>query len=215
MVSRSPKSLPALLLLLLAGSGALAQTPAVRPGGEFICCTDSAGRRACGDVIPPQCIGRAHKIYNQQGILVREVGPPPTAEEKALAAEQARQEKLAEAAAREQRRKDQALLETYSSLEDIDRMQARVEADVKNAIANAEAKVAESKKRRLKFEQEAEFYPNRSLPIEVSKGLRDEDTEIRTQTELIEAKQKELAQIRVKYAEDRRRYIQLSRRPRH
>ena len=146
-------------------------------------------------------------------MLVREVGPPLTPEEKARARELARQQRLAEIAAQEQKRKDLALLETYTSLEDIDRMQARAEEDVRKAIGQAQTRVNESRQRRLKFENEAEFYPNRPLPPEVAKGLRDEDAEIKSQNELIEAKQRELTQIREKYAEDRRRYLELSRRP--
>jgi len=176
--------------LLLAGLAvpAYAQPEASTARGSFFCCTDASGHRVCGDLLPPQCNGLAYKVYSHQGMLTREVGPPLTPAEKAAQAEAARQEKLKEAQAREQRRKDQALLETYSSLEDLDRMQARAEADVKAAIANAEERIAEARKRRKKFENEAEFYPNRALPPEVAKGLRDEDTEIRTQTELINAK---------------------------
>lgn len=199
--------LPGALLAQQQGQGNL-----LRPG-EFICCNDSDGRRTCGDIIPPQCVARSYKIYNQHGLLVREVGPPLTPEEKARARELARQQRLAEIAAQEQKRKDLALLETYTSLEDIDRMQARAEEDVRKAIGQAQTRVNESRQRRLKFENEAEFYPNRPLPPEVAKGLRDEDAEIKSQNELIEAKQRELTQIREKYAEDRRRYLELSRRP--
>lgn len=215
MASRTAKQLFSLAALLLAGatvSGSVNAQGAI-PAGAFYCCTDASGRRACGDLLPAQCTGLAHKIYNRQGMLIREVGPPLTPEEKAAQAEAARREKQLEAMAREQRRKDQALLETYSSLEDVDRMQARAETDVRNAITMAEAKIAEARKRRKKFENEAEFYPNRALPHDVAKGLRDEDMEIKAQTELIDAKKREMELIKAKYAEDRRRYIELSRRP--
>lgn len=202
-------------ICLLPGPG-WAEPPqgnALRPG-EFICCHDNDGRRTCGDLLPPQCAGRAYKVYSQHGTVVREVGPPMSPEEKARAREQARLQKQAEIAAQEQKRKDQALLETYTSLEDIDRMQARAEEDVQKAIAEAQTRINAAQQRRLRFANEAEFYPNRPLPPEVAKGLRDEDAEIKSQNELIEAKQRELAQINHKYAEDRRRYIELSRRPR-
>ena len=200
-----------LLLAGLAGPG-LAQE--ATPAGSFYCCTDPTGRRACGDLLPPQCSGLPYRVFNRQGVLIREVGRPLTPEEKAAQAEMARQAKQMEAHAREQRRKDQALLETYSSLEDVDRMQARAETEVTAAINAAETKIAEARKRRKKFENEAEFYPNRPLPPEVAKGLRDEDAEIKAQTELVDAKKRELELIKSKYAEDRRRYIELSRRPR-
>lgn len=211
MVSSTPdlRRLAAGLLMGLALPAIAQDAP---PAGAFYCCTDSSGRRSCGDLLPPQCTGLPYKVFNRQGVLIREVGRPLTPEEKAAQAELARQAKLQEAEARERRRKDQALLETYTSVEDIDRMQARAESEVIAAMNAAEAKIAEAKKRRKKFENEAEFYPNRPLPPEVAKGLRDEDAEIKAQRELVDAKKRELELIKSKYAEDRRRYIELSRR---
>ena len=213
MVSAATK-LRHLAALLLAGLATAGAAQEATPAGSFYCCTDATGRRACGDLLPPQCSGLPYRVFNRQGVLIREVGRPLTPEEKAAQAEMARQAKQMEAHAREQRRKDQALLETYSSLEDVDRMQARAETEVTSAINAAETKIAEARKRRKKFENEAEFYPNRPLPPEVAKGLRDEDAEIKAQTELVDAKKRELELIKSKYAEDRRRYIELSRRPR-
>ena len=210
----SRAALVAGLLGLASGGAALAQTPPARVGGESVCCVDAGGHRVCGDLLPPQCAGRAYKVYNQQGLLVREVAAPLSAEEKAARAEAERREKETLAAQQEQRRRDQALLQTYASVQDIDRQQRRAEAEVTQAIADAEARIAEANRRRQKFAREAEFYPRGNLPPEVAKGLRDEDVEIRTQTELAEAKKRELAQIRAKYAEDRKRYLELTRRNR-
>lgn len=213
MASPTPKLLIALLGTLLSAP-ALAQkaSPGVQ-GSGMMCCTDAEGRRTCGSSLPRQCTGRAYKVYNHQGILTQEVGPPPTPAEKAAKAEAERQEKAAEAAAKEQKRKDIALQETYTSVQDIDRMQARAEADTKAAIAAAEFKIAEAQKRRKKFENEAEFYRNRPLPPSVAKGLREEEVEIKSQTELIDVKKRDLDQMHIKYDEDRRRYLELSRRP--
>lgn len=213
MASPTPK-LVAVLLSTVLCVPALAQKAAPSTqGGGMMCCTDAEGRRACGSSLPPQCAGRAYKVYNSQGMVVKEVGPPLTPAEKAAKAEAELQQKVAEAAAKEQKRKDIALKETYTSVEDIDRMQARTEADAKTAIAAAEFKIDEARKRRKKFENEAEFYKNRPLPPAISKGLRDEDVEIKSQTELIDAKKRDLELIRSKYEEDRRRYTELSRQP--
>lgn len=196
----------------LAADAALAQTPSAQVSGESVCCVDAGGHRVCSDLLPPQCAGRAYKVYNQQGLLVREVAAPLSAEEKAARAAAERREKEAIAAQQEQRRRDQALLQTYASVQDIDRQQMRAEAEVTQAIAAAEARIAEASRRRQKFAREAEFYPRGNLPPDIAKGLRDEDVEIRTQTELAEAKKRELAQIRAKYAEDRKRFLELTRR---
>jgi hypothetical protein len=180
--------------------------------GASICCVDASDKRACGDVMPPQCSGRALKIYNRQGLLVREVAARMTPEEKARAAEQARLEKQIQDAIRKQRREDQALLLGYTSLEDFDRVQKRKEDELKALITSINAQIIAAKQRRKALDAEAEFYANHpnGLPPDLSLRQHNEEAEIKTQNELLAAKQKELAQMRKKSAEERRRYIKLS-----
>lgn len=113
----------------------------------------------------------------------------------------------------DQRRRDQALLNTYGSEKDIEVMRNRAERDLAAAIKAAQERIAEVRRQRKKFENEAEFYKNRSLPAEVAKGLRDADFEIRSQESVIESKQKDQQTIRQKYDEDLRRFLDLSKRP--
>lgn len=195
-------------LLLLAADGAQA---ASTPAGDLYCCQDPAtGRRSCGDSLPEQCRGRPYKVLDSAGNVIKEVGPPLTAEQKAQVAAEAERRKQEEAAQREQRRKDQALLATYSSVQDIDQARTRSENDVQEAIKQAEAKIASLRQQRRKFESEASFYRNKPLPPEVAKGVKDNDSEVRTYADLIEGKKADLELIRAKYDEDKRRYLQLS-----
>lgn len=136
-----------------------------------------------------------------------------TPEQKAEAAEEARRKKELEAQAKEQRRKDQALLDTYTSIQDIDRAQAKAESETLATIKDVTAKIESIRKQRKKFELEAEFYKNRALPPEIAKGLRGADHELKTQRDLLDAKNAELAAIRTKFDGDRRRYGELTGRP--
>ncbi len=191
-----------LLVLTTCSAHAATQAP-----GKFYCCD---GGRICADSLPEQCRGKAYRILDSGGNLIKEIGPPLTAEQKAqIAAEEKRRKELEEQA-REQRRKDQALLETYTSLQDIDRAQARAEADVIAAIKAAEDKIQLTRKQRKKFEDEAEFYKKKALPPEVAKGLRDADHEIQTQQELLDVKKGDFASIKAKYDTDRKRYAELT-----
>jgi hypothetical protein len=47
----------------------------------------------------------------------------------------------------------------------------------------------------------------------VAKGLRDADYEIRAQESVIDSKKKDRDAIRLKYDEDLRRFVELSKRP--
>jgi hypothetical protein len=187
----------------------LAAIPA--QAGNMLCCQDpNTGRRACGDSLPEQCRGRAYKVLDGAGNVIKEVGPPMTAEQKALAAAEVQRKKEEEAARNEQRRKDQALLATYSSVQDIEQARARNMDVTQEAIKQVEAKIAALQKQRKKYEAELEFYKNKTAPPELAKNLRDTDSDIKAQNGLIEAKKAELEQIRAKYDQDKRRYTELA-----
>jgi len=192
------------LIVLLTALTTHAATPA---SGRFYCCD---GGRICGDALPEQCRGKAYRILDSSGNLLKEVGPPLTVEQKAQAAAEALRKKELEEQAKEQRRKDQALLDTYATPQDIDLAQGKAESDVNLAIRGAEARNEAERKQRKKFEEEAEFYKKKTLPAEVAKGLRDADHEIKTQQELLDVKKGDAATIKAKYDADRKRYAELT-----
>lgn len=189
--------------LLVAMLGFCASATAA---GNLYCCYDAGGKQVCGDLLPQACYGRAYREIGTTGRTVRNVEAPLTAEQRAERAEEEAQLKIEEAANREQRRKDQALLNTYSSEKEIEFLRARANGDVQKAIAAAEAKIAEIRTQRKKYENEAEFYQKTEMPAEVRKGLLDADFEIKAQELVIESKTKELEIIREKYDDDLRRF---------
>ena len=91
-------------------------------------------------------------------------------------------------------------------------MRLRAQEDVQKSIKDAEAQITTIRARRKKFENEAEFYKKKQLPPEVQKGLSDADSEIKAQQSIIESKRRDIDIIREKYDEDKRRYLDLSRR---
>ena len=188
----------ALVLLLVLNGPALA-------AGNLFCCVDTNGKQVCGDLLPQACYGKAYREIGESGRTLRFVEAPLTAEQRA-------QRAIEEEKRKEQRRKDQALLNTYGSAKDIEAMRLRAQEDVQKSIKAAEAGIVEIRARRKKFENEAEFYRKKSLPAEVQKGLRTTESEIQSQESVIAAKKKELDIIRLKYDEDLRRYNELSRR---
>ena len=196
---------PSALVLLLAAFSVQAAAP-VGPG-KIYCCE---GGRICADSLPEQCRGKAYRILDSAGNVLKEVGPPLTPEQKAELAAEAKRKKELEEHAKEQRRKDQALLDTYATPQDIDMAQQKAEADVNLAIKAAEDRIAAARKTRKKFEDEAEFYKKKALPGEVAKGLRDADHEIKTQQELLDVKKGDAASIKAKYDADRKRYAELT-----
>lgn len=196
------------LLMSLAVAGTGSSFAAAR----IFCCHDESGKQVCGDILPSACYGRAYRELGQSGRTSRLVEAPLTAEERAAKAAEARQRQEQERLENEQRRKDQALLNTYGSENDIEVMRKRTLGDLDTAIKAAQERIVEIRKRRKKFEDEAEFYTNRRVPADVAKGLRDADYEIRAQESVIESKRKDQEAVRLKYDEDLRRYRDILKR---
>ena len=193
-------------LLLLACTGAKA-------AGEFYCCQDpSSGRRVCGDLLPEQCRGHAYRVLDHAGNIVKEVGPPLTPEQKAEQAQEAKRRKQLEDAKREQRRRDQALLETYSTPEDIDLAQKKAESDITMVIQATLTRLDALYSKRKKLSNEAEFYKKKAMPPELTRDLSTVDHEIRLQQQLLDLKKKDFETIKAKYDGDRQRYFELTRR---
>ncbi len=179
--------------------------------GNFYCCPDPvSGRRICADALPEQCKGRAYRVIDGAGNLIREVGPPLTPEQKALQEQEAKKKKELETQQREQRRKDMALLETYGSTLDIDKARARAEEEVAYSMRQAESRIADAQVRRTRLEQEAEFYKHKSLPPELAKGLKDVEAEITAQRGLLASKQQDLEAVRIRFVEEKKRYIEIT-----
>lgn len=178
--------------------------------GKLFCC-EVNGQKTCADILPAQCVARGYSEINRQGVAVRQVAPPPTPEQRAQQEAEERRKIDAEAALKEQKRKDQALLNTYSSEKDIDVLRARAEQEVQGQIKQSESKVAEAQKRLKKLQGEAEFYKKQTLPAELNKNIRDTEYDLKAQGELIETRKKDLIGVRARFEADKQRYVELTR----
>jgi hypothetical protein len=172
--------------------------------------TDPAtGKVVYTDKLPAEAAGKANEQLNRQGTVVKRNDAAPTAEE--LAARQAeRKRKLEEAmAAKEEKRKNTALLNTYSSEQDIDDARARALKANEEAIKDAERKVAEVQKRRKELAAEAEFYEKKPMPRQLKQDVQNNQTALQANTDLLEAKRRETTAINARFDEDKRRYVEL------
>ena len=212
--SRPPFASTALVVGALYAALGLAPVAAAPPGtstsSTLYCCLDANGKQVCGDILPQACYGRGYREIGDGARTVRQVEAPLTAEQRAQRAIEDEKRRIEELARREQQRKDQALLNTYGSERDIDTMRARSEEDVHKSIKSAEAKIAEMRIQRKRFEDEAEFYKKKTMPSELAKELRTVEHEIRLQQEIIDSKKRDFETIKAKYGADRQRYTELT-----
>lgn len=173
------------------------------------CCVDERGRQACGDSLPRECFGRAYREVNEHGMTVRNVEAPLTAEQKAQREAAAASKKKAERAAMEENRKNQALLNTYASEQDVDLAREKALADVESSAREVQKKYDDALKRKQKLDIEAGFYQKKPMPPELQAQIKSSESEIKAQQFAMEAKKKEMEQVKVRFEEEKKRYLEL------
>jgi len=159
-------------------------------------CVGADGKKYYGSSVPPQCVGRPIEELNNQGMVVKRRDAAATADERAKKeADEAEMKKRA-AAAKEQGRKDNALLASYTSEKDIESARARALEGVQKQTAEVEQRIAALKKRR-------------DTPNQDVKAI---DVDLRAQEGLLASKRKEMGAINARYDEDKKRYIEITKR---
>jgi hypothetical protein len=194
-------------LALLLGATCLA-TPAIAQ--KLYKYTDPAtGRTIYTDKVPAEQAGKANEQLSGQGMVVKRNEAAPTADQIA-AREAERKRKLEEdIAAKEERRKNQALLNTYPSEKDIDEARDRAIKANEEAVKDAERRLADAEKRKKALAAEAEFYAKRPMPAQLKRDVQQNEVELKALTELVEKKKQESDAINARYDEDLRRYREL------
>jgi hypothetical protein len=154
-------------------------------------CTAKDGKKYYGSSVPPQCTGVVVEQLSASGTVMKRIDPQASADERAKKeAEEVERRKQA-ALAKEQARRDQALLATYSSEKDVEDMRRRALEDNQRLAEQIETKIAGLKER-------------------TAKGDAAAGTELSMQENLLDSKKKEAQAINAKYDDDRKRYRELT-----
>jgi hypothetical protein len=194
--------------LLFASSALLAANASAQV--RIYCCDDTNGRKVCGDFLPDACQGRAHEERDNRGFVVKQVEAPLTEEQQARReAELARKEDAKKKAA-EERRRSLALLSTYSNEKDINSARDRALAEVEKNMKQSQARLDEANKKKLKLDSEKEFYKGKAMPDSLKAQVRENEKEITAQKSAVSAKGKEMEDIRSRFGEERKRYLELT-----
>ena len=196
----------ALIGVLLVSGSALAQAPRAR----VIYCCDVGGQPVCGDILPEACYGRAYREVSPSGTVRRIVAAPLTAEEIAARDAQARARRTEEAVRLKQQRMDEALLETYRSLQHLDTRRDREIGMLDRAIQSLRQREAELIERQHELIEEAAQAGEGNVPEITEDNIHSLDGEIIAQRSVIAAKMRERAAVLDRFDEDRQRYIQLT-----
>jgi len=174
-------------------------------------CVDAKGKTYYTQMPPPECLGRETQELNKSGSVVRSTPKEPTAEQRAAREAEQKKKLENEEKAKEERRKNSALLNTYSSEKDIDYARAGALKEAEAAIRETEKRIVDAQKRQKQLDAEKEFYTKKPMPAKLKEDMSNIEIEIKNQKELLEAKKREIGTINAKYDEDRRRYVEATR----
>jgi hypothetical protein len=195
-------------------------------------CVGKDGKKYYGSTIPRQCIGQPVEQLSSQGTVLRRIAPTAeeTDEEREAKEAAAAKKREADKEAKEQERRNRALLATYTSEKDIEDARGRAIAENEKAVKAVEVRIAEIKKRQAGFEKEMEFYkepaakpgdksakkaepkkPAPKAPPKLLEDMHQAEVDLAAQQNLLETKKKEVEAINAKYDEDKKRYLDLTK----
>ncbi len=197
--------------LLLA---ALVAAPAVQAAYK---CRDEKGITHIGDTPPAGCANVVMYEISRSGNVLRTIEPTLTPEQVKAKREAEERAKEAAKAADEQRRKDIALLSTYSSEKDFDTTRDVNLKPVESRQRSAKERLQAVEKRLKELDNEMEFYKagksktakTREAPPQLVSDLERTRTEKATLEKSLVGLDREMAEIRAKADTDKRRWVEL------
>jgi membrane-associated HD superfamily phosphohydrolase len=184
----------------------LAAAPA---SAQLFVCTTSGGKTITSDRPPPECADRAIRELRSDGSTKRVIEPPLTPEQKAQREVERKKRLQEEEIAREQLRKDKALLEAYSTEAEIDDARDRQIAQRNQMIETAAKRLETHQRERKKLDSELEFYVNRPVPDTLKRKIESNTAIARSEEKIIASLKADIVRINERFDEDRRRFREL------
>lgn len=205
------------LALAVAAGSALAQSK-----GKIVCWKDKSGKTVgCGDSVPPEYQLSATKELDKRGVTRKttESAAEQAAKVKAPDVDLAKQKEQKDEEQRkqaEQRRQDNALINTFANEKEIDVKRDRELqslglqlGQLKGSLKNANDRQAEINTRSDAPEKSKKPVPDNNAKAEKAQAAED----IKKLQQRIAAKEKEMDEIRARYAEYRKRFSDLKGTP--
>lgn len=191
---------------------ALGLLPTGAAEARVYCCKDARGQQVCGDVLPASCADRGYRELNSQGATVKQVEAPMSDAQRARRDADAKKAAEDERVRQEQRRRDATLLNTYTSEREIDVARDRRVADIEELLTRLREQKQTLTERQKKLETDAVNFSskNKRVPSHIKDRLDTTIEDLRLITENIAAKERDLADTRKRFEEDRARFRELA-----
>jgi chromosome segregation ATPase len=169
-------------------------------------CVDAKGRRLTSDRPIMDCLDREQQQYGENGMARGKLPPSLTAEERAVQDAKIHQEELALQRHAELKRRDRVLLNRYPNLASHERERESSLAQVDDAIATGEKRVADLEKQRAELAQQSQVVTKDVGKANRLKRAVDENAEhLSAQNRLLASQREERQRITARFDSERER----------
>ena len=181
-------------------------------------CVNEKGVTLIGDTPPEGCEHVEMYEVGPSGRVIRKIDPTPSPDQQKAYAESADKRRAEEKAAADQKRKDAALLNTYSNEKEIDTARDRNIEPIKGRIKSSQARAEDVDKRLKQIDDEMEFYKagKTGKGKDAGRGgdqlkadLASLQKEKATIEKSIKGYEKEIESTKAKYDVDKKRWLAL------
>ncbi|HZP85478.1 MAG TPA: DUF4124 domain-containing protein [Burkholderiales bacterium] len=210
------------LLALLCGLVFVGSVQSAQPNGRaqssapsrIYKWVDEAGVTHYGTSIPPRYAEKAASELNKQGMQVKRIEAAATPEQRKAAEDRAVQLKDEQKRASEQRRRDNALLNTYTSPREIEEAKERNLALPKQAIQGLQPRLQKAQERLASLQGQVDRLKRagKAVPEHVSEDMNRQQAEIDDVRAEIDRHNAQIEAIRARFDSDRQRYVELTQR---
>jgi hypothetical protein len=171
--------------------------------------TDDKGVTHYSDQMPPEAVNKGTMVFDKQGRPVKKIEAAPTPEQqKAKELEDERLKGIARLRD-DQTRKDLALLQSYTSEDEIEFARSRAISAVSIQIKSAENYTADLTRRQQELEKQKVALAGKPMPAALENELTGLNDELGRQSRLMALKKDELATISARYDVDKRRWQEI------
>jgi hypothetical protein len=190
--------------------------------GATFKCVDPKGVTRIGDTPPEECGNVVIYEISPSGAVIKKIDPTPTPEQVKALQEDRERKKESDRAAADQKRKDEALLASFSGEKEFDIVRDRNIEPVVGRIKSNEERLKEVAKRIKELEDEMEFYKagksgksgkgSETPPVLVEVMARTRADKATLEKANL-ANQKEIEDIKAKFEADKKRWVSLKMDP--
>ena len=188
----------------------------VPAAGAAYKCVDGKGITHIGDVPPAGCADVVMFEISPSGTVLRKIDPTPTPEQVKAKEEEFERMRNSLKGQAEQKRKDMALLSTFSNEKEFDVARDRNTDPIRGRIKSAEERIKATEKRQKELEEEMEFYTagkskakSATPPAQLSSDLSRFRGEQATLKNNIANYEKEIERVKEKFDADKKRWLAL------